>query len=130
MKTVSSDEIARILDPVEGLSFTFYFGSSVSGIVPRGSDVDIAVYFKTIQDLDARCEIIGRLQDGLAFEKVDLTVLNTAPVFLTFEALKGKMVLCKDRESYETFFSYTCRMYEDEMIRMEKASGYKIPVIS
>lgn len=124
MKTVSTDEIAGILDLIQGISFAVHFGSSVSGTVPDSSDIDIAVYFKTIPDIDARCEIIGRLQDGLAFEKIDLTVLNTAPVFLAFEVLKGRMVLCKDRESYESFFSYTCRMYEDEMMRIEKASGY------
>ena len=124
MKTLSIDEITRILDPVEGISFAILFGSSASGIIGDNSDIDIAVYFETEPDLDARCEIIGKLQDQLGFERIDLTVLNSAPVFLAFEALKGNMVLCNDPDIYETFFSYTCRMYEDEMIRIEKVSGY------
>lgn len=124
MKTLSIDEITRILDPVEGISFAILFGSSASGIIGDSSDIDIAVYFETEPDLDARCEIIGKLQDQLGFERIDLTVLNSAPVFLAFEALKGNMVLCNDPDIYETFFSYTCRMYEDEMIRIEKVSGY------
>ncbi|PKL19439.1 MAG: nucleotidyltransferase domain-containing protein [Spirochaetae bacterium HGW-Spirochaetae-5] len=124
MKTISTDDIARILNPLQVVSFAFLFGSSASGIIGDNSDIDIAVYFKTMPDLDVRCGIIGKLQDQLGFEKIDLTVLNSAPVFLSFEALKGKMILCNDTDVYETFFSYTCRMYEDEMMRIEKASGY------
>lgn len=124
MKTVSIDEIAGIFDTLPGVSFAIHFGSSASGIIGDKSDLDIAVYFKTEPDLDARCEIIGKLQDQLGFERIDLTVLNSAPVFLAFEALKGNIILCNDPEIYETFFSYTCRMYEDEMMRIEKASGY------
>ena len=124
MRTITTDEIKQILEPLNGISFAILFGSSASGIIGDNSDIDIAVYFKTMPDLDARCEIIGKLQDQLGFERIDLTVLNSAPVFLAFETLKGNMVICNDREIYETFFSYTCRMYEDEMMRIEKAAGY------
>ena len=57
-------------------------------------------------------------------EKIDIVILNTANPILAFEALSGKMLTCQNREEYETFFSLTCRLYEDEMMRIDKHLSY------
>ncbi len=99
----------------------FVFGSAArSGPTRPDSDVDIAVWLKEPPSLDDRLSLLALCQETLQYDNIDLCFLNTASTLLRFEALNGMKLVIKDMDSYADFFSKTCRLYEDDMIRLEK----------
>ncbi len=91
------------------------FGSAQEGTVRPGGDIDIGVFFDQIPLLDELAELRLCLQDTLAFDDIDLVVLNDASPTLRFEAISGRAVYVADVERRATFASMTAREYEDEM---------------
>ncbi len=122
MKIFDPEKLKSALLKEEALEFSLLFGSAVNGVLPADhSDIDIAVYFNRSRDLDLLSGIIGLCQAALDFENIDLLVLNGAGPLPAFEALKGKLLFCRNMDAYSAFFSLTCRLYEDEMMRIHKA---------
>lgn len=67
-------------------------------------------------------QLLGIIQDALSIERVDLIFLNvTENVSLQREALKGRLLLCRDPELYASFFSLTDRRGRDEEDRIARA---------
>jgi predicted nucleotidyltransferase len=121
MKKLDFEALANSLLTCPAIDFSTVFGSSANGFLPdMDSDIDIAVYLSTDPTPDLLAEIIGLCQDSLSFEHIDLVVLNASDPVLAFEALCGKLVICKNEESYQSFFSRTCRLYEDKTYRNKK----------
>lgn len=101
------------------------FGSSISGTVKAGSDLDIAVLFHNQLKTEEKLEYYCRLCDiNNNIERIDLVVLNTANEILAFEALKGEYFCKNDPEKTAAYFSLICRMYEDTMVNIE--AQYKL----
>jgi predicted nucleotidyltransferase len=109
------DSLQRELTGRPELSFAVLFGSATAGDTFR--DVDVAVW------LDAA--VRSRL-DELAFgasleaalslatgHKVDVVILNEAPVILRYEASRGIPLLTLDREQWYTFLERTWDEYFD-----------------
>ena len=61
------------------------------------------------------------LQQVLAFDEIDLVVLNDASPILRFEAASGRPVYVNDLERRDAFVSLTAREYEDEMAQWRMA---------
>jgi len=90
----------------------FIFGSYLEKRFNPESDIDIAVYFKS-EGLELEWESDGYYQgedriwgelEKIMQRKVDLVVLNRAPVMLAFDILsRGKPVIIKDRRVYLLF---------------------------
>ena len=98
---------ASYLQSHEEVLFAYLFGSLAKGKPGPLSDIDIAVYLSTEHDLPERkLEILGRLNDILETDEVDLVVLNLAPLTLAIRILKNKQVIAdKDpffRHRYES----------------------------
>ena len=93
------------------------FGSSRSGVVQSGSDLDIGVLFRESPPAgSAFLDYYTRLCDVLpGVETVDLVTLNHANTILAFEALKGRVLQKNDAAAAAEFFSLVCREYEDVM---------------
>lgn len=122
MKTFDPKKIGEALADEEKVVFALLFGSSSNGVViSPDSDIDLGIYFSDRPSAGDISRVMNLCQDAILFEKIDLAILNTATPILAFEALKGKLIYCKDREKYASFFSLTCRLYEDEMMRIHKA---------
>ena len=60
-------------------------------------------------------DLLGRLQDALGLDEVDLVVLNDANPILRFEAVSGRRLFTRDLLALAEFVSLTAREYEDEM---------------
>ncbi len=121
MKKLNFELLKKSLLTCSAINFAIVFGSSVNEYLPdEDADIDIAVYLSTDPTPDLLAEIIGLCQDSLSFENVDLIVLNTSDPVLAFEALCGNLIICKNPEFYYSFFSRTCRLYEDKIYRNKK----------
>lgn len=97
------------------------FGSAREGTVRPGADIDIGVLFSRLPSIDELADLRSALQDALAFDEIDLVVLNEASPILRFEAISGLSVYTADLETRATFVSLTAREYEDEMAQWKRA---------
>ena len=106
--------------------FALLHGSAKEGDVRPGGDIDIAL------DMDGRApletfgqviEIVSQLAPGV---KCDPGVLNGAEPVYRFEALKGRLLFCRDQERYVDFFSLTCREYESQMADYQRQHKYRL----
>ncbi|RLE12476.1 nucleotidyltransferase domain-containing protein [Candidatus Aerophobetes bacterium] len=75
----------------------YIFGSQAKGIASSLSDVDIAVYLDEKltrhQRFDLRLFLINRVCSLLGFKKIDLVILNDAPLILQYSILKDGVIL-------------------------------------
>ena len=126
MKEFDINMLKNNIKKVNEIDFAFLFGSARSGVVKTGSDVDIAVHLNRKLDLGLLSKIAGIVEDSTGGE-CDLTILNDSSAILGMEALKGKLLFCKEeqQEEYLDFYSYTCRKYEDDICWMNQQLKYR-----
>jgi hypothetical protein len=104
-----------VLEASPGVLFAYLFGSASRGRLGPLSDVDIAVYLDdTCDPLEARLEAIGRANAHLGTDRVDVVVLNQAPIALVGRILQSRRVLC-DRDPFRRhrFESLALREFAD-----------------
>jgi predicted nucleotidyltransferase len=97
------------------------FGSAQEGIVRIGGDIDIGVLFDRKPSLDELIDLRICLQNALAYDDIDLVVLNDTSPILRFEAVSGRPVYVTDRICRAAFVSSAAREYEDEMAQWRMA---------
>ena len=97
------------------------FGSAQGGTVHPGGDIDVGVLFNKKPFLDELADLRACFQKALAYDDIDLVVLNDASPTLRFEAVSGCPVYVTDMEHRATFASLTAREYEDEMAQWRLA---------
>ncbi len=126
MREFSIAALQNALRQHNKIGFALLFGSSQEGcLIKDTADIDIAVYLSAQPTPAMLAEIVGLCQDALQYEHIDLVVLNTSDSILAFEALSGRLLVCNNEEAYLSFFSRTCRQYEDEMFRIERSLSYR-----
>ena len=98
----------------EDIAFAYLFGSLAKNKATQLSDIDIAVYLIEEKFADKRFEILGDLIDILKTDKLDLVILNTAPLSLKMKIIQTKRILA-DNFPYirHVFESTTIRAYLD-----------------
>jgi predicted nucleotidyltransferase len=102
---------------VEDLVCAYLFGSVARGDDRLGSDVDLAVLFRddpprTLAGL--HLDLADRLTGVLGGRRVDLVVLNRAPVDLVHRVLRdGVLLLERDRSARIRFEVHARREYFD-----------------
>jgi len=130
MKEFSIEALKSSLQANDSMNFSLLFGSSKDGFLKKNnSDIDIAVHLSEKPSADLLGEIIGQCQDSTNHENIDLVVLNNSKPALCFEAISGRLITYKDIELYASFFSLTCRLYEDEMMRINRYGMKKAIVL-
>jgi len=98
-----------------GARFAYVFGSRAQGTHDAGSDVDLAAFF-------GRADVDPLTVEGVDFERVDLVVLDRAPLELAGRvALHGKLLFEVDPAERVGWQALTRKMYLDELPRMEQA---------
>jgi len=126
MREFSIAALGNALQQHNKIDFALLFGSSQDGFLIRDTaDIDIAVHLSERPTPDMLAEIVGVCQGALQYDNIDIVVLNTSDPILAFEALSGRRLACMDEEAYLSFFSRTCRQFEDEMQRIERSLSYR-----
>jgi predicted nucleotidyltransferase len=126
MREFSVEALGNALQQHNKIDFALLFGSSQDSVLVRDTaDIDIAVHLSERPTPDMLAEIVGLCQDALLYDNIDIVVLNTSDPILAFEALSGRRLACRNEEAYLSFFSLTCRQYEDEMLRIERSLSYR-----
>ena len=102
------------------IGFAYLFGSLAENRATHLSDVDIAVYLTEGKLEDKRLQILGDLIDIFRTDRVDLVILNTAPLILKMKIIQARRILADNfPHMRNTFESLTMRTYFD-FSKMEK----------
>ena len=99
----------------EDIQFAYLFGSHAKGAATIMSDIDIAVYLMAEKlDSDSRLDMLRVLSTILNSERIDLVILNKAPITLAFKVVQNHILLI-DREPLRRhqFESLVMRKYFD-----------------
>lgn len=120
-KVIDFDALQPIWEDTPDVVAVWAFGSAQDGQLRQGSDLDIGVLMARRPTFDEQIDMLGRLQDALGLDEVDLVVLNDANVILRFEAVSGRRLFCRDLPALAEFVSLTAREYEDEMAQYARA---------
>ena len=119
--TIDWRVISQCMSLNRNIVVAWVFGSAQEGIVRVGGDIDIGVLFGRKPSLDELIDLRICLQNALAYDDIDLVVLNDTSPILRFEAVSGRLVYVIDRVRCATFVSLTAREYEDEMAQWRMA---------
>jgi predicted nucleotidyltransferase len=122
-KVIDVQRLEDVMKSGATIQFSLLFGSGRNGRLPKiDSDIDVAVYLDHVPDLEERLHLLELIQDSVKTDRVDLVFLNvTENVTLQREALKGRLLSCRDPEAYASFFSLADRRGRDEEDRIGRA---------
>lgn len=125
MKKIPLQQIQQTLSRNNNVAFAYIFGScSGRAEIKDGSDLDIAIYFYQKPDLDSLYKIICDLEEVTGEGILDLIILNDCENFiLRNEILKGDMIFCREPDLHAGFFSWTLRMYEDQVQALRRMAN-------
>jgi len=112
---VDSTALRTTLEARPEVLFAYLFGSCATGDITPLSDVDIAIYTAPeTGGYDKKLELWHGLSTALKTEKLDLVLLNSAPVSLVFRVLqKRTLLLDRDPLKRHAFESLMMRKYFD-----------------
>jgi uncharacterized protein len=121
------DKLAAKLDQrCPEVVFALLHGSARDGHVRPGGDVDIALFVEGRVELELYARVMKVVEEVAPGAEADVGILNHAePVYL-FEALKGRLLFCRDMDRYVHFFSLTCREYESQMASYRRQQTYRL----
>lgn len=87
-------DVREYLNKHPKVVFAYLFGGLARGRVSPLSDVDIAIYLTDEVDTTReKLEIVGKLNDLLKTDEVDLVMVNTAPLPLAARIIRHKTIL-------------------------------------
>jgi len=105
------DRIVQFFAGREGIAAVYLFGSTAAGTAGANSDVDVAVLFDTppARTLNGpRFTMEGELEVALG-QRVDLVVLNDAPVDLAIRVMRYGRLLYDGNRSQRIAFEVRTR---------------------
>ena len=120
-RTIDLEALRPVWESAAGVVAAWAFGSAQDGQLRPGGDLDIGVLLAQPPTFDQQLDLLGRLQDALGLDEVDLVVLNEAHPILRFEAVSGRRLFTRDLLALAEFVSLTAREYEDEMAQYAQA---------
>ncbi|MFH1771461.1 MAG: nucleotidyltransferase domain-containing protein [Candidatus Omnitrophota bacterium] len=114
------EEIGEKINAVcrdSGVVFAYLFGSQAKGSTGPLSDIDIALYIGGLDRKEysgKKLELLGRLNDALKTDEIDLVLLNNASPFLAQRILRdGKLIYCADEKLRLDYEQITILKYLD-----------------
>lgn len=114
-KRMIVEKMVKILKGYEDVIFAYLFGSHARGEASEMSDIDVAVYLNPSLSPDAMWNTFLDIASRLSFRQVevDVVLLNTASYRLSYEVLKGRLLLSRDERMRKEFIYRTLRSYLD-----------------
>ncbi|HJH29803.1 MAG TPA: nucleotidyltransferase domain-containing protein [Methanosarcinaceae archaeon] len=117
-------ELIEFFETKDSVTLAYLFGSTVRGDANQLSDVDIAVKFdESLSKKDvfgAELSLISELTGILKTDKVDLVVMNDAPLLLNYNIIKNGKILKSDESIRIQFETMTLSTYLDEKHYIEQ----------
>jgi predicted nucleotidyltransferase len=111
-------ELTEYLSNKDSIILAYLFGSTVRGDTGRLSDVDIGILLdeklskKDCFDLELK--IISEIAALIKKNKIDLVVLNEAPLLLAYNIIKNGIILKSDETERVKYETKVLSMYMDE----------------
>lgn len=100
--------LRTVLEQDSAVAAVYLFGSHARGSSTRMSDIDIAVLFHPAIDesryFELRLDYITRIMEILLTQKVDVVVLNDAPLHLAYEIVSRGILLLDRNPRQRTVF--------------------------
>lgn len=91
---VRLDTLGEAIGTVPGVLFAYLFGSQSTGRAGPLSDVDIAVYLDdSVDALETKLALIDMVSRHVGSDRVDVVVLNSAPIAITGRVVSSRRVL-------------------------------------
>jgi len=91
--TAQSKGVVEFLSEQERVKLAYLFGSAAEGKEGKLSDVDLAVYLDESlskkEKFNLQLKLISELTSILKTDKVDLAIMNDAPISLNYEIIKA-----------------------------------------
>ncbi|MBI2864878.1 MAG: nucleotidyltransferase domain-containing protein [Chloroflexi bacterium] len=107
--------ILGVLAGVPGLSLAYLFGSQANGLAGPLSDYDVAILVdETLESAALRTQLAHELAIALETDRVDVVVLNRAPVELAYVAIaQAEVLFQRDEATRVEFEANTMSRYGD-----------------
>ena len=96
----------------------YVFGSMATGHLKPLSDLDFGILVSGKLDkqkrFDKHLDLIGRFNQVLQTDEVDLVMMNDAPMRFSHNIIKsGKLLYCSNRTELSNFIEKTIKLYLD-----------------
>ena len=113
------EKLQQALHKDDNVVFAYLFGGLAKGVVTPLSDVDIAIYVNSIEDItEYKMKLFVMLSEILHTSEIDIVILNTAPESITGRILLNKKLLVdKNPHKRHIYESLTLRKYFDFSIK-------------
>ena len=129
LKTSELDnKLMDFLSKQDNVKLAYLFGSAASGKAGKLSDIDIAVMLDELlgkkEGFDLQLRLISDISSLLKTDKIDLVVINDAPLSLKFEIIKANHPLfVRDRSEKVDFEQRVMSRYLDRRYYEKRAAS-------
>lgn len=118
------DGVKAFLEGEEDVTVAYLFGSRAKGGMGALSDIDIAVLLNRELDkqktFDLRLRLINRISSILKTDKIDLVVMNMAPLSLNYSIIsEGEILHSRDEMERVRFETHILSRYLDRKYMMK-----------
>ncbi len=118
MKGEIREHVIKFLEKQDAIVLSYLFGSVAQQRAGKLSDVDLAVYLdeslNKYERFDLELGLLSDLEDIILTDRVDLVVMNDAPISLNFEIIKANHPLfIRDNDFKVDFEHYIMSRYLD-----------------
>ena len=120
------DIASAIKDNFPEIPFAHIFGTSATGVVNNGSDIDIAIWYDG-PDLFIKAKVLEILEPVVNNIPVDIINIREANPLLAHEALAGNILFVRDEQKlfYASFYSRIAAEFEDKIYWIQKQLQYR-----
>lgn len=123
----SPERLAAVADEAAPWAvFALLHGSAHEGYVGSRGDIDLAFFAPERVSVERFGQLMKALSTVVPEELLDIGFLREAEPVYRFEALKGRLLFCRDMGRYAAFFSLTCREYEEQMQSYARQRRYRL----
>jgi predicted nucleotidyltransferase len=115
-----------IKDNFPGIPFAHIFGSSANGVVKKGSDIDIAIWYDG-SDPFFKVKVLEVIEKIVKNVPVDIINICNANPLLAHEAFAGKVLFVRDdqKSHYAAVYTRIAAEYEDKIYWIQKQLQYR-----